>query len=644
MALSSPGIGSNLDVNSIVTQLMALERRPLTQLDSREATYQAQLSAYGSLKGAISTFQTALTSLRNPASFDGLRAQSANTAIVAATTANNATAGTYAITVNTLAAQHVLRSTGFANATTAGSTGTITVQAGSGAAHVITVDATNNTLEGVRNAINAAQTDVQASIVHDGSATPYRLVLTAAKGGTANTLNISSTLTAGAVKDALDSLSEAQPAVNASVTVNGVSISSSGNQLTEAIPGVTLTLGGTGTTSVSVTRDTTSIQSAVQSFVKAYNDLNGTVASLTAYNPATRQAGLLAGNSAAVNVQTRLRAIVNGSLTGVSGNLTRLSQIGVEFDRTGKLTLNAATLSSAITSSPADIGALFTTRGRSDNILIEYTGAGTSTAAGNYEVDVSTAATRAQLIADAAPAASTVIDGNNNAFSFTLDGVASGNLQIANGTYTAAQLASALQTAVNSSPAFASASVAATVALDAGKIVITSARYGTASNASLAAGSAITALGFTGSETATGLNAAGEFRHGGATITATGSGRSLTASNGLAVKFNGDATQLQTGAEGNVTVTRGYAVLLDELATQLLDTNSALDSRTQGVAKSIEDIGKQRARINSRLLDTESRLRSQFAALDTLVSRLNSTSNFLTQQLASLPGISSSNN
>ncbi|MGE0557221.1 MAG: flagellar filament capping protein FliD [Burkholderiales bacterium] len=644
MALSSPGIGSNLDVNSIVTQLMALERRPLTQLDSREANYQAQLSAYGALKGAVSTFQSALAGLRDPARFDGVRAQSANTAIVAATAASTAAAGTYTVTVNTLAVPQVLQSAGLTNTTTAGSTGTITLQAGSGAAHVIAVDAANNTLEGVRNAINAAQTDVQASIVNDGSATPYRLVLTSANGGTANTLTVTNTLTAGAVKDALDSLTEAQAAVNAGVTVNGVSITGAGNQLTEAIPGVTLTLGSTGTTTVNVNRDTSGIQSAVQSFVKAYNDLTGTVSALTAFNPTTRQAGLLAGNSAAIGVQTRLRAIVGGDLAGLSGNLTRLSQIGVEFDRTGKLTLNAATLSSAIESSPADIGALFTTRGRSDNILIEYAGAGTGTAAGTYEVDVTAAATRAQLTATTAPAASTVIDGSNNTFSFTLDGVASGNLQIASGTYTPAQLAGALQSAVDSSPAFASASIAATVALEGGRIAITSARYGAASNASLAAGSAIIALGFTGSEAATGVDAAGEFRRGGTTIAATGSGRSLISTDGLAVKFNGDAAQLQAGAEGNVTVSRGYAVLLDELATRLLDADGVLENRSQGVTKSIEDIGKRRASINSRLIDTENRLRAQFAALDTLISRLNSTSSFLTQQLANLPVINSSNN
>ena len=448
MALSSPGIGSNLDVNSIVNQLLALEKRPLAQLNSREATYQAQLSAYGSLKGAISNFQGSLASLRDPARFDSIKAQSANTAIVAATAANTAAPGNYIVSVNSLAVPQVLQSVGVASPAAAGSTGTITLQVGSGAAHVITVDAANNTLEGVRNAINTAQTDVQASIINDGSTTPYRLVLTAASGGTANTINIKSSLTTGIVKDAIDNITQAQAPVNANVTINGVSIISAGNELSTAIPGLMLSLAGTGTTKITVSRDTSGIQSAVQSFVKAYNDLTGTVTTLTAYNPTTRKAGLLAGSSAAISIQTELRATAGGNLAGLSGSLATLSQIGVEFDRSGRLTLNLTRLNAAAAKQADDIASLFALRGRSSSDLVQFVSSTEASQPGAYTVHITAAATRAGALAATAAAGTTLIDGSNDNLSLNLDGVPSGMLSIPHGSYTPEELATTLQSVI----------------------------------------------------------------------------------------------------------------------------------------------------------------------------------------------------
>jgi len=645
--ISVPGIGSNLDVNSIVSQLIALESRPLTQLATKEASFQSQISAFGSLKGAISAFQSSLSGLRDPSRFKSFSSQTGNAAIITAAAGSSAAAGNFAVNVSTLARPHVVQAAGITSTTAASSTGSITLQVGSGAIHTITVDSSNNTLAGVRDAINAAQTDVSAVIVNDGTASPYRLVLTAANGGSANAISVSNALTAGDLKSALDGITTAQTAANAAVTINGVAITGAGNTLTEAIPGVTLQLTGTGSTTLTVARDTNAIQSSVQGFVKAYNDLNKIISDFTAVDPAAGRAGQLAGNSSVLGLQSQLRATLGSVLPGITGNTANLSAIGVAFQRDGSLALDTTKLSAAIAASPEDIGALFALQAKPDSALLSLVRSDANAAIGAYEVHVTAAATRGAATATSAPAPSTVIDATNDAFSFTLDGVASGALTIAHGTYTATELATALQTAINNSATLDTAGATATVAVESGNIVIRSDRYGAASGISALGGSALAALGYAGSETGNGTDIAGSFVRNGVTIAATGLGQELTSNTGttgtnLTVRYTGDASQLQSGAEATLNLSEGYAVLLDRLATQLLATNGPLTSRTDGINRSILDIGRQREVLNRRIADTETRLRAQFTALDTLIARLTTTSNFLQQQLANLPSISNS--
>src|SRR5262249_21005013 len=208
--------------------------------------------------------------LASAAKFQGLTATPSDPAIFAASAASSAAAGSYTISVGHLAQSQVLGAAGVASLQTAGSTGTLTIQVGSSAAVTVTIDAANNTLGGVRDAINAANTGVTASIVNDGSATPYRLVLTANASGAANTLQVTDNLTAGAMHDALAGLAEVRPALDAALTVNGLPVSSASNTLASAVPGVTLNLLKGGDATLTIARDSAAVQTAVAAFVKAY--------------------------------------------------------------------------------------------------------------------------------------------------------------------------------------------------------------------------------------------------------------------------------------------------------------------------------------------------------------------------------------
>lgn len=641
MGLSAPGIGSNLDVNSIVTQLMSIEKRPLTLLDKEEASYQSKVTAYGTLKGAMASLQSAMQGLATATRFQAQVAAPADPTVFTASTTNAATPGSYTVDVGLTAQSQVLAATGVASDQNASSTGVLQIKVGSGATQSITIDASNNTLAGVRDAINSAHIGVTATIVNAGGATPYKLVLNADATGATNTLVVTNGLAAGELYDAIASLAEVRVARDATLTVNGVAVTSASNTVASVISGVTLNLLKSGSTTLTVTRDSASVQSAVNTFVQAYNDVNKTIANLTAYNAASKQGGALLGDSTAQGLQSRIRAMLGQALTGTGGSYTTLSQVGVSFQKDGSLTVDSTKLAAAISTNFADIPAVFAVHGKSSNSLLSLASSSASSQAGSYVVTITAAAARGTATAAGAPAASTVIDGTNDGFSVTIDGVASGALTLAHGTYTATQLAAALQTSITGATAFTSAGIAATATLSGGKIVLASASFGTASTVASIAGTALTALGFTGSESGSGTNVAGSFSLNGSPHAAAGSGQFLTGVAGsaaadLKIQYSGNAAQVAAGPTTTLDFSRGFAARLAALATDVLDSAGALAGRSSGLAKSIANVGQRRNGVNQRLLDTEARYRAQFSALDTLLSRLNQTSSFLTQQLASI--------
>ncbi len=637
MAISSSGIGSNLDINGIISSLMTVEQRPITLLTQKEAKYQAQLTAYGSLKGVLASFQTSMQNLASAAKYQGLTAAVGDASVFTAAASNAAAAGGYTVSVSNIAQSQVLAAAGVASMTSASSTGTLTLKVGSGAAATVTIDASNNTLSGMRDAINAANAGVTATIVNDGSATPYKLVLTASASGAANTIEVTNGLTAGELYDAVAGLTQMRQAKDAVLTVNGVPVTSASNTLTAVIPGVTLNLLKAGDTTLTLARDTASVQAAVGAFVKSYNEVNTSITSMTAYNASTKQGAVLIGDSTVHKLQSSIRATLSNALAGTGSSLTTLSQIGVSFQKDGSLALDSAKLTKALENNFTDLAALFGVHGKSSNSLLSFVASGTAAKPGDYQVNITAAATQGAAIGVNALAGSTVIDASNAGFSMTVDGIASGALSLAHGTYTPAQLAAALQAALDSSSAFTANGIGATVTLDTGRIAIASKSYGTASAISGAAGTALSALGLDGSENGAGTDVAGSFAIDGTVIAATGSGQTLTAgADGITVRYSGTAAQAAANPYATLSFSQGYASRLSTLATSVLSSTGTLAGRTSGIDASVRDIGERRAELNRRLAGIEARYRAQFSALDVMVSRLNQTSAFLAQQLASL--------
>jgi flagellar hook-associated protein 2 len=503
----------------------------------------------------------------------------------------------------------------------------------------VTISSSNNTLQGIRDAINAANIGVKASIINDGGASPYRLVLQSANTGANRSLRISASGDASISSllshdpTATQNLTQTAAALDAAIKINGVDISSHSNTVSGALEGVSLTLAKTGSTSLNIARDTASVQSGIEALVKSYNEFEATLGDLSKFDPATKKGGPLIGDSTLRSVENQLRQALTGNISGVSGNsYSVLSQIGLSFQRDGTLSLDSSKLSDALNTDVDAVAALFASVGLSSDSLVEVSKFTSNTAPGIYAVSVSQLATQGTLVG-AAAAGLAISASSNDQLTVDVDGT-SANITLTAGTYTATDLAAELESKINGASAISGAGLSVKVTESAGVLTVTSGSYGSSSAVSVT-GTAASNL-FGGSPVAAaGLDVAGTI--GG--ISATGKGQTLvanstSAADGLELTIAGG----NTGDRGVINFSRGYAHRLGLLLDNQIAGDGLIAGRTDGINRSIKDLDSQREALQRRLDLVEQRYRAQFTALDGLISSMNSTSTFLAQQLASLPG------
>ncbi len=654
-SITSPGIGSGLDVAGLVNKLVAAEGEPvLNRLNTREAKLQAQLSALGSVKSALSTFKGALANLTNVSSFQKRTATSSNTELFTVALAGTPVAGSYDVEVTHLAQAHKLTSTTFAEASSSVGTGTLTFQFGDPTkpAQTVTITDENNSLTGVRDAVNAADIGVRASIVNGDSG--YQLVFSAENTGTDNSLRISveespadgtntdmNGLSRLAYNADAYNMTEVAAAQNAVVKIDGIQVTRATNTISDAIAGVTLTLkkAEVGTkAALNVNLDKNSASTAVEGFVNAFNSLVGTFNQLSGYNAETKQGGILIGDSSLRGVLSQLRGVMGSPVGGLDGAYRALADLGIKTQADGSLELDKAKLTAALDSNFDDIGRLFAATATATDSLVTYTGSTSATSVGNYALNITQPATRGSYVDAASSVSSLVVDGSNNTFKISVDGVSSGTISLTQTTYgSGVELAAELQSRINGDSALSAAGVSVLVSFDGTRFTFTSERYGSASSVAITEVADATASGAIGLTTAgsstDGEDVAGTI--GG--VAATGAGQYLTgtgAMEGLKLLVEGDAI----GDRGSVSFTRGVADRLGSLLDGWLASDSFLNARSSGVQSQIDDIGKQREALALRLEAVEARYMKQFTALDALMAQMQSTSNFLAGQLAGLPG------
>jgi flagellar hook-associated protein 2 len=626
------GLGSGLDVDGIVSQLMTLERRPLEQLDKTESGYKAQLSAYGSMKAALASLQSAAAAVATAAKFRAAKATVGDTALLSASATSASAAGSYAIEVEQLAQAQKLKSA----VVPALGTGSLTIEFGSysGGGFTLNPDKASKTLTvngsslaAARDAINAAGAGVRANIVNDGSG--ERLVIASEDTGLKSALRITvddadgndtdatglSALAYDASIGGTANLSETVAALDARVVIDGMTVTGASNNISGAIEGVTLSLKkaapGTETT-LAVGRDTDSAKLAVDAFVKAYNDAAKSLKTLSAYDAATRTGAVLQGDATLVSIQARLRSALSTTVS-FAGGYNSLSDIGIAFQRDGTITADAVKLRAALENTGKDAASALAALGVPTDSDISYFSATPAAEAGSYPITVTQLATRG-FAAGSAPAALTITAGVNDTLQLTVDGAAR-TVTLTAGTYSAATLTAMVQSRIDG--------VEATEA--GGVLTLTSKTWGAASGVAITGGNAAPDLFGVAASTA-GVNVQGTI--GG--VAATGAGRNLTAK-GLTVTVNGGAL----GARGSLGFSRGIADRISQLIDGALE--DSIGARTDGIAASLRGLEARRTAVASRMEAVEKRYRAQFIALDNMMSSMNSTSSFLSQQLANLP-------
>ncbi len=373
MALTASGLGSGLDVRSMVSQLMAVESQPLTALARKEASFQARLSAFGQLKSTLSSLQTAAGVLKDAKTFGATKATIGAESGYAASSASGAAAGSYSIQVDQLATTQRVASnatTQFIPADGSVEAKTLEIQfgkmvdgsftAGSGAPKILEFSGT--TVEELRDAINKGDLGVSASLIDNGTA--KQLVITGKNTGAEQAFSIGGSVGLSfdpAAPSASATTAQVQASQDAKLSVDGIAITRGSNTIDNAIDGVTLTLTKKTETaaSLSVSDDHSGARSAIDAFVKAYNDAQNTLKNLTNYNTETKKASTLTGDSTTRGIQNQLRNLVGGAVSG-AGTTSRLAEIGITFQTDGKLAVDAAKLDTALKDPTRDVAAFFT--------------------------------------------------------------------------------------------------------------------------------------------------------------------------------------------------------------------------------------------------------------------------------------------
>lgn len=350
--ISSPGLGSNLDVKSIVSQLVALEKKPLDTLKLQAATVQTKISAFGQIKSLVSTLSDTLGKLTSVTGWNAVNATSSNSSAVSVSAVGGTLPTTFNVEVSVLAKAKATASAAVLPVGGAIGAGTLTFTPVTGTAVDVAVTATD-TVSDVASKINGANTGVTATVLSDASG--ERLLLRSKSTGVSGGFTLSVADDDGNNADAAGlsrlvvGTTTTTAATDAAATVNGIPVTSSTNTFATTVSGVTFNAlqVTTAPVEISISKSTTDIQKNIDAFVAAYNAINDVLNEATKYDAATKGAGLLQGDSTALALQNSLRSAIQSVTTG-SSVFTRLTDVGITQQRGGNLAVDSTKLSAAL--------------------------------------------------------------------------------------------------------------------------------------------------------------------------------------------------------------------------------------------------------------------------------------------------------
>lgn len=658
--VTSLGLGSGIDVRSIVDGLVAAERGPQEfLLTSQESTLQAKLSSFGIFKSALAEVRTSLAGLSQGSDFGKLTGTSSDEETVGVSVSSNAEKGSYKVESKQLAQAHSLASAGFAESNDIVGTGTITIKFGqpeytenaeTGALDydgfkqnsdrgtlTLTLDETNNTLVGMRDAINEQDAGVSASIIYDGSA--YRLVMSSDETGLENSMKITvddPSLSQFEYNENNALMEETQIAQDAIMSINGLDVTNSSNKFDKALKGVNIDLKNVAPgkmIEVNVERSTSGLGEALQGFVEKYNELAVSVKSLTAYDPASKTGSALLGDATVRTGMGQIRSVLGSMVSGLEKTSIRtLADLGVTTELDGQLKFDGSKLEAALEKDPEGVASVFTVLGRPDNDGVKYVSSSDDTQIGTYSVNISQAATTGELSGANNSISSLVIaEDVNDSFRVRVDGNLSASIKLTAGTYASAdELATEIQARINGDKTLrgSDAKVQVTFDSDNNRFVMKSSSFGSESTVDITESTA-GALGLSVAEGVVGTDVEGTING----IPAEGKGQHLIGKNDLKLFIE----ESVVGDLGKVTFSRGLMERLDGVFGGLLDSDGSLASKTKGLQKTLDEIADDRIKLEDKVEKYEARMLKRFNSMDSILGQFQATGGFLSQQLANLP-------
>jgi flagellar hook-associated protein 2 len=660
--ISSLGVGSGVLNSDLVDQLVAAERKPTeTRLTQKTQQTEALLSAYGKLRSAVTELRLPMRQLSAPDNLKAFSASSSNEDIGVSVESTKASRGTYSVEVTSLASAQALASQAvFADRdSTSVGQGTLQLSVGDKITN-ITIDNSNDSLQGLANAINESDAGVSAGVIDTGDG--YQLVLSADETGTANAVSISVTddnsgtntdnegLSRFAFNENMDAdagLEQTIAASDAVMKVNGVQVTRATNTFENVIDGLTFDIQAEGTSTIKVTQDFGAVADRVQGFVDKFNALQSTIDSLAGFNSEAGTGSLLTGDSTVRTIQSQLRNILTRVVPGLENASVRsLADVGITTDwETGGLEFDRTRFEEQLKANPDDVTALFAEQGRTTDSQVEFVRSGLDTQPGSYDINVTQAATRGQLVGGSALGSSFTIDDSNDEMTLSVNGDISVNLSLTQGSYSDQQsMLDEIQAQLDGNNALNAAGVSVQAGVDgSGNLTFTSSRYGSESSVTLSSAENAAAFGLNSAISNDGVDVAGTIdgraAEGDGQVLFLGSGNG--GASGLQVRILGDLT----GDRGSITFIEGVGERAVDMVTSMVGAGGAIESRTDSLNRELEQIQENRVRLEERVTAYRERLVSQFSAADSLIAQLNSTRDYVSQQLAALaPNNSNSNN
>ncbi len=680
--IQSLGAGSGIDTNNLVKQLTSIERAaPQERIDNKRDTAETQISDFGILSGALSTLKDAASTLVDPeALFSKSASFTESDALVPVSLDTDIQPGTYAFTVAEIAQSQSIAFAGFADPTDTVGEGTLTFNFGSWARDsgteiingaftqdttqdsvTVTIDSSNNSLNGLREAINDADFGVSASVVFDGtdyhltiladSGEQKQLEITASEAGGSPTNTDGNDLSRFAFNTGVTSFeaAETQRGQDAELTINGLTVFRSTNTIDDVVEGLTLDILQATTTnevvSVTVSDDKDFAEQNVRAFVDAYNAFLEAVDPIFGINEVEDEegnsatvVGSLANDGLAKSTLTQIRSLIASSIPGLTdSNLTSLANIGIRTELDGTISISETDFTSAFADNFEDVQKLLSPFTSSSSDEVTVNSFNENTTAGSYDIVISQTPAKGAYDGDAIAALGFPLDTTGKTYTFVaeINGASTGTITIPTATYASeSAIAAAIQTAINADTNITDDGSSVTVTFDGTGFDITSNKYGGSSNVNITASSAdsIADLGLTVKDGTAGKTAAGtvdgETAFGSANVLLPALG---DPGEGLALIIGENATT------ATVNFSRGFAGELELLIDSFLDSNGPIELRQQTLDDSIDSLDEEEERLDRRIEAYEERLIQQYINMERIINSLNASGSFLDNLINTLP-------